>query len=131
MHTSSRSQPSTFPSVPTSVTIAAKKRSVGGAMEFGLFHEFQKSPDTSEAEAFAQSFALVDAAEQWGLHTMWLLGGDFVSPRSASDAAGFLAPMRPMAFPMRKVASASPRRWRSSDAPGRRSASPIEANILP
>ena len=33
-------------------------------MEFGLFHEFQ---DTSEAEAFLQSFALVDAAEQWGL----------------------------------------------------------------
>jgi hypothetical protein len=33
-------------------------------MEFGLFHEFQ---DTSEAEAFSQSFALVDAAEQWGL----------------------------------------------------------------
>ena len=36
-------------------------------MEFGLFHEFQKSHDTSEAEAFSQSFALVDAAEQWGL----------------------------------------------------------------
>jgi hypothetical protein len=36
----------------------------GEPMEFGLFHEFQ---DTSEAEAFSQSFALVDAAEQWGL----------------------------------------------------------------
>src|ERR1700749_2934615 len=45
----------------------------GDAMEFGLFHEFQKSGDTSEAEAFAQSFALVDAAEQWGLAAMWLL----------------------------------------------------------
>jgi hypothetical protein len=32
-------------------------------MEFGLFHEFH----TSEAEAFSQSLALVDAAEQWGL----------------------------------------------------------------
>jgi alkanesulfonate monooxygenase SsuD/methylene tetrahydromethanopterin reductase-like flavin-dependent oxidoreductase (luciferase family) len=32
-------------------------------MEFGLFHEFQKSRNTSEAEAFAQSFALIDAAE--------------------------------------------------------------------
>ena len=40
--------------------------------EFGLFHEFQKSRDTSEAEAFSQSFALVDAAEQWGLAAMWL-----------------------------------------------------------
>ena len=25
-------------------------------MEFGLFHEFQKSQDTSEAEAFSQSW---------------------------------------------------------------------------
>jgi len=30
-------------------------------MEFGLFHEFPKSRETSEADAFAQSFALVDA----------------------------------------------------------------------
>jgi hypothetical protein len=36
----------------------------GGAMEFSLFHEFQ---DTSEAKALSQSFALVDAAEQWEL----------------------------------------------------------------
>jgi len=49
-------------------------------MEFGLFHEFQ---DTSEAEAFSQSFALVNAAEQWGLDAnfapdRWVLA----SPRS-------------------------------------------------
>ena len=41
-----------------------KKMTGGGAMEFGLFHEFQ---DTSEAKALSQSFALVDAAEQWEL----------------------------------------------------------------
>src|SRR6201996_665044 len=91
MHTSSRSQPSTFPSVPTSVTIAAKKRSVGGAMEFGLFHEFQKSGDTSEAEAFSQSFALVDAAEQWGLDAMWLAELHFTPDRSVLASPLILA----------------------------------------
>src|SRR6201996_2835073 len=91
MHTSSRSQPSTFPSVPTSVTIAAKKRSVGGAMEFGLFHEFQKSGDTSEAEAFSQSFALVDAAEQWGLDAMWLAELHFTPDRSVLASPMILA----------------------------------------
>src|SRR5215471_2246076 len=57
-------------------------RSVGGAMEFGLFHEFQKSLDTSEAEAFSQSFALVDAAERWGLDAMWLAELHFAPDRS-------------------------------------------------
>jgi alkanesulfonate monooxygenase SsuD/methylene tetrahydromethanopterin reductase-like flavin-dependent oxidoreductase (luciferase family) len=52
-------------------------------MEFGLFHEFQKSPDASEAEAFAQSFALVDAAEQWGLDAMWLAELHFAPDRSS------------------------------------------------
>ncbi len=51
-------------------------------MEFGLFHEFQKSPETSEAEAFAQSFELVDAAEQWGLDAMWLAELHFAPDRS-------------------------------------------------
>ena len=41
-------------------------------MEFGMFHEFQWSPGTSEIDAFAQSFAQVDAAEEWGLDAMWL-----------------------------------------------------------
>ncbi|HUH85454.1 MAG TPA: LLM class flavin-dependent oxidoreductase [Stellaceae bacterium] len=41
-------------------------------MEFGMFHEFQWSPGTSEIDAFAQSFAQVDAAEDWGLDAMWL-----------------------------------------------------------
>ena len=41
-------------------------------MEFGMFHEFQRSPGQTEAEAFAESFAQVDAAERWGLDAMWL-----------------------------------------------------------
>ena len=41
-------------------------------MEFGMFHEFQRSPGQTEAEAFAESFEQVDAAERWGLDAMWL-----------------------------------------------------------
>ncbi len=41
-------------------------------MEFGMFHEFQRREDQSEAEAFAESFAQVDEAEAAGLDVMWL-----------------------------------------------------------
>ena len=41
-------------------------------MEFGMFHEFQRSKDQSETEAFDLSFEQVDAAEEWGLDVMWL-----------------------------------------------------------
>jgi alkanesulfonate monooxygenase SsuD/methylene tetrahydromethanopterin reductase-like flavin-dependent oxidoreductase (luciferase family) len=41
-------------------------------MEFGMFHEFQRRPGQSEADAFAESFELVDAAEHTGLDVMWL-----------------------------------------------------------
>jgi alkanesulfonate monooxygenase SsuD/methylene tetrahydromethanopterin reductase-like flavin-dependent oxidoreductase (luciferase family) len=42
------------------------------AMEFGMFHEFQCPKGRTEAEAFEESFAQVDAAERWGLDAMWL-----------------------------------------------------------
>ena len=41
-------------------------------MEFGMFHEFQRRPGQSEADAFTESFELVDSAEQTGLDVMWL-----------------------------------------------------------
>lgn len=41
-------------------------------MEFGMFHEFQRRPGQSEADAFTESFDLVDAAETAGLDVMWL-----------------------------------------------------------
>ena len=41
-------------------------------MEFGMFHEFQRRPGQSEADAFTESFELVDAAEKTGLDVMWL-----------------------------------------------------------
>jgi alkanesulfonate monooxygenase SsuD/methylene tetrahydromethanopterin reductase-like flavin-dependent oxidoreductase (luciferase family) len=43
-----------------------------GAMEFGMFHEFGRRQGQSEPEAFAESFELVDAAENYGLDAVWL-----------------------------------------------------------
>jgi len=60
-------------------------------MEFGLFHEFQKSHDISEADAFSQSFALVDAAEEWGLDAMWLAELHFAPDRSVLASPLILA----------------------------------------
>ena len=41
-------------------------------MEFGIFHEFLSTRSASQAEAFAQSFAQIEAAERWGLDVVWL-----------------------------------------------------------
>ena len=41
-------------------------------MEFGMFHEFQRRPGQTEAQAFTESFELVDEAETTGLDVMWL-----------------------------------------------------------
>ena len=41
-------------------------------MEFGMFHEFQRRPGQTEAQAFTESFEQVDDAEAAGLDVMWL-----------------------------------------------------------
>src|SRR5260370_25980740 len=41
-------------------------------MEFGMFHEFQRRPGQTEAEAFTESFEQVDEAEKARLDVMWL-----------------------------------------------------------
>ncbi|MDR3535485.1 MAG: LLM class flavin-dependent oxidoreductase [Acetobacteraceae bacterium] len=41
-------------------------------MEFGIFHEFQRRNGQSEADAFTESFDLVDQGERSGLDVMWL-----------------------------------------------------------
>lgn len=55
-------------------------------MEFGIFHEFPSLPGRSHAEAFAQSFELVDGAERWGLDAMWLGELHFDPDRSVLSA---------------------------------------------
>jgi alkanesulfonate monooxygenase SsuD/methylene tetrahydromethanopterin reductase-like flavin-dependent oxidoreductase (luciferase family) len=41
-------------------------------MEFGIFHEFWSTGAPSQPAAFAQSFAQIAAAEDWGLDAVWL-----------------------------------------------------------
>ncbi|HEV3175256.1 MAG TPA: LLM class flavin-dependent oxidoreductase [Stellaceae bacterium] len=60
-------------------------------MEFGVFHEFQRPPGASEAEAFAQSFAVIDAAERQGLDVMWLAELHFAPERSVLASPLILA----------------------------------------
>jgi alkanesulfonate monooxygenase SsuD/methylene tetrahydromethanopterin reductase-like flavin-dependent oxidoreductase (luciferase family) len=41
-------------------------------MEFGIFHEFWSTEAQSQAQAFGDSFAQIEAAERWGLDVVWL-----------------------------------------------------------
>ena len=40
-------------------------------MEFGIFHEFWSAKAPSQAHSFADSFAEIAAAENWGLDVVW------------------------------------------------------------
>ena len=61
------------------------------SFEFGIFHEFSRSVGQTDAEAFAQSFAQVDAAERWGLDVVWLAELHFLPERSVASAPLVLA----------------------------------------
>ncbi len=41
-------------------------------MEFGSFMEFHRREGMSQAEAFQESFGLVDMAEDLGLDAIWM-----------------------------------------------------------
>src|SRR6476619_5560035 len=60
-------------------------------MEFGMFHEFQRLPGASDASAFADSFAQIDAAERMGLDAMWLAELHFNPERSVLASPLILA----------------------------------------
>jgi alkanesulfonate monooxygenase SsuD/methylene tetrahydromethanopterin reductase-like flavin-dependent oxidoreductase (luciferase family) len=55
-------------------------------MEFGVFHEFPSLVGRSDADAFREAFAIVDAAEAWGLDVMWLAELHFDPTRSVLSA---------------------------------------------
>jgi alkanesulfonate monooxygenase SsuD/methylene tetrahydromethanopterin reductase-like flavin-dependent oxidoreductase (luciferase family) len=61
------------------------------AFEFGIFHEFSRSAGQTDVEAFAHSFAQVDAAERWGLDVVWLAELHFMPERSVASAPLVLA----------------------------------------
>jgi alkanesulfonate monooxygenase SsuD/methylene tetrahydromethanopterin reductase-like flavin-dependent oxidoreductase (luciferase family) len=60
-------------------------------MEFGMFHEFQALPGETAAQSFANSFAQIDAAEEWGLDAMWLAELHFAPERSVLASPMILA----------------------------------------
>ena len=60
-------------------------------MEFGIFHEFERPPGTSEEQAFENAFDLVDSAEGWGLDAVWLAELHFSPKRSVLSAPMLLA----------------------------------------
>jgi alkanesulfonate monooxygenase SsuD/methylene tetrahydromethanopterin reductase-like flavin-dependent oxidoreductase (luciferase family) len=51
-------------------------------VEFGIFHEFERPAGLAEREAFDEAFAIVDAAERWGLDAVWLAEIHFSPKRS-------------------------------------------------
>lgn len=55
-------------------------------MEIGMFHEFQSGRGRTEAEAFDEAFAQVDAAERWGLDAVWLAELHLAPERSVLSA---------------------------------------------
>jgi alkanesulfonate monooxygenase SsuD/methylene tetrahydromethanopterin reductase-like flavin-dependent oxidoreductase (luciferase family) len=61
------------------------------SFEFGIFHEFSRAAGESDAEAFARSFAQVDAAERLGLDVVWLAELHFLPERSVCSAPLLIA----------------------------------------
>src|ERR1700758_2069344 len=61
------------------------------SFEFGVFHEFPRCAGQTDAEAFAQSFAQVDAAERWGLDVIWIAELHFLRERSVASAPLLIA----------------------------------------
>jgi alkanesulfonate monooxygenase SsuD/methylene tetrahydromethanopterin reductase-like flavin-dependent oxidoreductase (luciferase family) len=55
-------------------------------MEFGIYHEFPSLDGHPDSDAFDEAFAMVDAAEEWGLDVMWLAELHFDPARSVLSA---------------------------------------------
>src|SRR5499427_10191765 len=55
-------------------------------MDFGLFLEFETRPTASQAVVFREGFELVDAAEAWGVDSVWLAEIHFTPARSVLSA---------------------------------------------
>jgi len=54
----------------------------GESMEFGIFMEFETRAGLSHGESFRSAFEQVDAAEAWGLDSVWLGEMHFAPTRS-------------------------------------------------
>ena len=72
-------------------------------MHIGMFMEFGFREDGSAETAFREGFALVDAAESWGLDSAWLSEFHFSPDRSVLSppivTASAMASTRPAKLP--------------------------------
>jgi alkanesulfonate monooxygenase SsuD/methylene tetrahydromethanopterin reductase-like flavin-dependent oxidoreductase (luciferase family) len=55
-------------------------------MDFGIFMEFENRQGNTQAQSFRDSFALVEAADAWGLDGVWLAEMHFNPVRSVLSA---------------------------------------------
>ncbi len=60
-------------------------------MDFGIFMQFERREGGSQAEAFREGFALVDAAEAWGLDEAWLAEVHFAPTRTVLSSPAVIA----------------------------------------
>jgi alkanesulfonate monooxygenase SsuD/methylene tetrahydromethanopterin reductase-like flavin-dependent oxidoreductase (luciferase family) len=60
-------------------------------MDFGIFMQFERRDGASQAEAFQEGFALVDAAEAWGIDEAWLAEVHFAPARTVLSSPAVIA----------------------------------------
>ena len=60
-------------------------------MDFGIFMQFERRDRGSQADAFQEGFALVDAAEAWGLDEAWLSEVHFAPTRTVLSSPAVIA----------------------------------------
>lgn len=60
-------------------------------MDFGIFMQFERREGGAQADAFQEGFALVDAAEAWGLDEAWLSEVHFAPARTVLSSPAVIA----------------------------------------
>ena len=60
-------------------------------MDFGIFMQFERREGGTQVEAFKEGFALVDAAEAWGLDEAWLSEVHFAPTRTVLSSPAVIA----------------------------------------
>ena len=60
-------------------------------MDFGIFMQFERRDGGSQVDAFKEGFALVDAAEDWGIDEAWLSEVHFAPTRTVLSSPAVIA----------------------------------------
>ena len=60
-------------------------------MDFGIFMQFERRDGGTQVEAFKEGFALVDAAEEWGIDEAWLSEVHFAPARTVLSSPAVIA----------------------------------------